>query len=176
MDHSAATGARLVDRTRPPAAGTLVSDSLERTRAIGRALGSEAAPGTFIALVGPLGAGKTQLAKGVAEGLGVTSIVNSPTFILMNEHPGRLRLFHIDAYRLGDPEEAFAAGLIDERQGEGVTVLEWADRLAGWLPDERLEIELVPVERLEERRRLRWTAHGTQHEHLAATALDGAAG
>ena len=68
-------------------------------------------------LVGPLGAGKTELAKGVAEGLGVTSVVNSPTFVLMNEHVGRLRLFHIDAYRLDDTEEAGAAGLFDERQG-----------------------------------------------------------
>ena len=96
----------------------------------------------MLALIGELGAGKTQLAKGVAEGLGVTSVVNSPTFVLMNEHVGRLRLFHVDAYRLGDPEEASAAGLLDERHADGVTVIEWADRLDGWLPAERLEIQL----------------------------------
>ena len=67
---------------------------------------------TLLALIGPLGAGKTELAKGVAEGLGVTSVVNSPTFVLMNEHTGRLRLFHIDAYRLDDPEEALAAARV----------------------------------------------------------------
>ena len=70
------------------------------------ALGSHAHAGSLVALIGPLGAGKTELAKGVAEGLGVTSVVNSPTFVLMNEHVGRLRLFHIDAYRLDDPDEA----------------------------------------------------------------------
>ncbi len=146
---------------------TLVSDSTARTRAIGRALGAVAQPGSVIALCGPLGAGKTQLAKGVAAGLGISAVVNSPTFVLMNEHPGRLRLFHIDAYRLADPEEALAAGLLDERQGSGVTVIEWADRLAGWLPDERLEIELVPDDHAAERRTLRWRALGASHAQLA---------
>ena len=84
-------------------AGSLSTSAPRETRSIGRALGSRAGPGTLVALIGPLGAGKTELAKGVAEGLGVTSVVNSPTFVLMNEHVGRLRLFHIDAYRLDDP-------------------------------------------------------------------------
>jgi len=154
----------------PPdsASHTLVSDSTARTRAIGRALGAAAQPGSVIALRGPLGAGKTQLAKGVAVGLGIGAVVNSPTFVLMNEHQGRLRLFHIDAYRLGDPEEALAAGLLDERQASGVTVIEWADRLAGWLPEERLEIEIVPAPRRDRRRTLRWRACGASHVQLAA--------
>ncbi len=138
----------------------LTSDSTDATRAIGRTLGSAAQPGTFVALSGPLGAGKTQLAKGIAEGLGITSVVNSPTFVLMNEHPGRLRLFHIDAYRLGDPEEALAAGLIDERQAAGVTVLEWAERLEGYLPADRLEIELQPDAAESDRRTLRLNPTG----------------
>ena len=58
----------------------------------------------------------------------------------MNEHVGRLRLYHVDAYRLADPEEALAAGLLDDRQSDGVVVIEWADRLEGWLPADRLEI------------------------------------
>ena len=157
------------------AAGELLSGSPERTRALGRALGEGAPAATFIALSGPLGAGKTQLAKGVAEGLGVRSVVNSPTFILMNEHAGRLPLFHIDAYRLGDPEEAFAAGLLDERQAAGVTVAEWADRLAGWLPDERLEIELEPDAAVDDLRHVRWVAHGAAHRHLARRALEASA-
>jgi tRNA threonylcarbamoyladenosine biosynthesis protein TsaE len=149
------------------AADLLTSDSTDATRAIGRSLGRAAEPGAFLALSGPLGAGKTQLAKGIAEGLEVTGVVNSPTFVLMNEHPGRLRLFHIDAYRLGDPDEAFAAGLLDDRQAAGVTVLEWADRLAGCLPDDRLEIELVPDDHEPERRLLRWTAGGRRSARLA---------
>jgi tRNA threonylcarbamoyladenosine biosynthesis protein TsaE len=128
-------------------------------------------PGTVLALVGPLGAGKTQLAKGVAEGLGVRSVVNSPTFVLMNEHEGRLRLFHIDAYRLDDPQDALAAGLLDERQATGVTVVEWAERLAGWLPDARLEITLAPMADDERSRIVGWQAHGADHARLAARAL-----
>ena len=154
-----------------PTRGSLRSRGPEETRAIGAALGRNAKPGTVLALVGELGAGKTQLAKGVAEGLGVRSVVNSPTFVLMNEHEGRLRLFHVDAYRLGNPEDAAAAGLIDERQAEGVLVVEWADRLDGWLPDERLEISLEPSEGDPDHRKLRWVAHGPHHERLAEEAM-----
>jgi len=150
--------------------GRRVSIDPGETRAIGRALGRAATPGTLLALIGPLGAGKTHLTKGVADGLGVESVVNSPTFILMNEHVGRLRLYHVDAYRLGDPEEALAAGLLDERQASGVTVVEWADRLEGWLPGERLEIRIERGAR-ETERVLSWRAAGTNHERLAAAAL-----
>jgi tRNA threonylcarbamoyladenosine biosynthesis protein TsaE len=156
---------------RPLTRGTLLSSSVERTRAIGRSLGRAAHPGTVVALSGQLGAGKTQLAKGVAEGLGVTTVVNSPTFVLMNEHEGRLRLHHIDAYRLGDPEEAAAAGLLDEREVAGVAVIEWADRLDGWLPSERLDITLVADSSQPTVRHLTWAAHGDAHERLATEAL-----
>lgn len=154
------------------AAGSLATSSASETRSVGARLGAAAAPGTLIALVGPLGAGKTQLAKGVAEGLGITSVVNSPTFVLMNEHVGRLRLFHVDAYRLDEPEEALAAGLLDEREVDGMTVVEWADRLDGWLPEERLDIEIdADLAGDPERRVLHWQAHGAGHARLAAKAL-----
>ena len=152
------------------ARGTLVSANPARTRAIGRALGRRTEAGSVLALSGELGAGKTQLAKGVAEGLRVIGVVNSPTFVLMNEHPGRLRLYHIDAYRLEDPEEAWAAGLLDERQADGVTVIEWADRLAGWLPADRIEIHLVAGEGPSDRM-LRWQVHGASHERLAEALM-----
>lgn len=150
----------------------MVTYAARQTRALGEALGAEAQPGTVIALIGPLGAGKTELAKGVAAGLGVSSVVNSPTFILMNEHVGRLRLFHVDAYRLDDPDEALAAGLLDDRQATGVTVVEWAERLDGLLPDDRLEIVIDPDGEREERRTLRWWANGEQHRRLATAALE----
>jgi tRNA threonylcarbamoyladenosine biosynthesis protein TsaE len=153
------------------ATGTLRSEGPEATRRIGSALGSRATPGTVLALTGELGAGKTQLAKGVAEGLGIETVVNSPTFVLMNEHLGRLRLFHVDAYRLADPEEAVAAGLLDERQADGVLVVEWADRLGGWLPEDRLEIDLRADDPRGSVRTVRWTALGRQHERLAEAAL-----
>jgi len=151
--------------------GTLSTAAPEETRAIGQALGAHAQPGAMLALIGPLGAGKTELAKGVAEGLGVTSVVNSPTFVLMNEHAGRLRLFHIDAYRLDDPEEAVAAGLFDDRQAAGVAVVEWADRLADRLPAERLELTLVPEADGSDMRQISWRALGAAHQRLAGDAL-----
>jgi len=157
--------------TTTTAQGSMRSDGPEMTRAIGRALGRAATPGSVLALSGELGAGKTQLAKGVASGLGVDSVVNSPTFVLMNEHVGRLRLFHVDAYRLGDPEEALAAGLLDDRAAGGVVVIEWADRLDGWLPDDRLDVQIDPVEGEPSSRLLRWTAHGSEHGQLA-TAME----
>ena len=147
----------------------LATDSPESTLELARAFGQIARPADIFALIGPLGAGKTVFAKGVGEGLGVTSVVNSPTFILMNEHPGRLRLFHIDAYRLTDPDEMLAAGLLDERRSDGVTVIEWADRLGSLLPPDRLDltIELVPAGDPESRS-IRWRPHGARHERLAA--------
>ena len=153
------------------ASGRIGSAGPEETRAIGRDLGRSAAPGTVLALSGELGAGKTQLAKGVAEGLGVTTVVNSPTFVLMNEHLGRLRLYHIDAYRLADPEEAIAAGLLDEREVDGVTVIEWADRLDGWLPLERLDLTLAPGPAPDDRE-IGWRAWGEAHRRLASEALE----
>lgn len=163
MEQTGATAAQ--------AAGSLATRAPQETRAIGRALGQAAHAGALLALIGPLGAGKTELAKGVAEGLGVVSVVNSPTFVLMNEHAGRLRLFHIDAYRLDDPEEALAAGLFDERQAAGIAVVEWADRLGDRLPAERLELTIVPAADGGDTRRMSWIAIGTAHLRLAAEAL-----
>ena len=152
-------------------AGTLNTTAPHETRAIGQALGRHAHAGSLVALIGPLGAGKTELAEGVAEGLGVTTVVNSPTFVLMNEHVGRLRLFHIDAYRLDDPEEALAAGLFDDRQASGVAVVEWADRLGDRLPPHRLELTLVPEPDGSDRRTISWRASGSDHLRLAGEAL-----
>ena len=126
----------------------------------------------MISLIGELGAGKTQLAKGVAEGLEVPTVVNSPTFVLMNEHVGRLRLYHVDAYRLAHPEEALDAGLIEDRQSDGVVVVEWADRLEGWLPADRLEITIHGDGADPSVRTLRWAASGSAHARLADAALE----
>ena len=110
------------------------------TRALGVALATVARPGDLISLVGELGAGKTQFAKGFGAGLGITDTIVSPSFVLMAEYRGRLPLFHVDLYRLADAAEALAGGLIDDRQAEGVTLVEWAERLADALPAERLDI------------------------------------
>src|SRR5207253_8550831 len=105
-------------------------------------LAAAARAGDVIALVGDLGAGKTQFAKGFGAGLGVRDTISSPTFVLMAEYAGRLPLFHLDLYRLDDASDALAGGLLDERQADGVTVIEWAERLRGALPRARLEVAI----------------------------------
>ena len=110
------------------------------TRALGARLAAAARPGDLLCLVGDLGAGKTQLAKGFAQGLGITDTVSSPTFVLMTEYEGRLPLFHVDLYRIDDAADALAGGLLDERQLEGVALVEWAERLGEALPVGRLDV------------------------------------
>ena len=116
--------------------------SAEATRRLAAGLAAVAEAGDVIALSGDLGAGKTQFAKGFAEGLGVGATVNSPSFVLMAEYAGRLPLFHLDLYRLADASEAIGGGLIDERQADGVTLIEWAERLGAALPPDRLEVRI----------------------------------
>ena len=118
------------------------SASPEATLALGEALGRATAPGDLICLWGELGAGKTQLTKGIAGGLGVVDTVTSPTFILMNEYAGRLPLFHVDLYRLADAADALAGGVVDDRQAGGVTVVEWPERMGSMLPAHRLDVRI----------------------------------
>jgi len=120
----------------------LTSPDPETTLAIGATLAVVARPGDLVCLWGELGAGKTQFAKGFGAGLGVTAVINSPSFVLMAEYMGRLPLFHVDLYRLATAEEALAGGLIDERQATGVTLVEWPDRLGAALPAQRLDIRI----------------------------------
>jgi tRNA threonylcarbamoyladenosine biosynthesis protein TsaE len=109
---------------------THISHSPEDTQALGEAWGRAATAGLVIGLIGDLGAGKTQLAKGIARGLGIQARVHSPTFTLVNEYPGgRLPLFHIDLYRLQTVEEIVFAGLEEYFQPAGVTVIEWAEKI-----------------------------------------------
>ncbi len=112
------------------------------TQALGARLAAVARPGDLLCLVGDLGAGKTQLAKGFAAGLGIMDIVNSPTFVLMSEYRGRIPLFHVDLYRLADAADALAGGVLDERQREGVALVEWAERLGDVLPAGRLDVTI----------------------------------
>ncbi|HEX2753874.1 MAG TPA: tRNA (adenosine(37)-N6)-threonylcarbamoyltransferase complex ATPase subunit type 1 TsaE [Candidatus Limnocylindrales bacterium] len=116
--------------------------SAGETIALGERLGRASAPGDLVCLWGDLGAGKTQLAKGIARGLGIADTVNSPTFILMNEYGGRLPLFHVDLYRLANAADALAGGVVDDRQIDGVTVVEWPDRMGDVLPAGRLDVRI----------------------------------
>ncbi len=146
----------------------MISRDAEATRVLGALLGRTAEPGDVVCLFGELGAGKTQLAKGIAAGLGVSETVSSPSFVLMAEYQGRLPLFHIDLYRLADAADALAGGLIDHRQASGVTVIEWAERLGDWLPAARLDVRIEGTD--EGPRRLELRATDARHERLAAAA------
>jgi tRNA threonylcarbamoyladenosine biosynthesis protein TsaE len=109
---------------------TYISHSPAETEALGEAWGRAAQSGLVIGLSGDLGAGKTQLVKGLARGLGIAARVHSPTFTLINIYAGgRLTLFHLDLYRLETREQIEAAGLEDYLRPVGVTVIEWAERL-----------------------------------------------
>jgi tRNA threonylcarbamoyladenosine biosynthesis protein TsaE len=112
---------------------TSISHSLAETEALGESWGRAANKGLVIALSGDLGAGKTQLVKGLARGLGITSRVHSPSFTLVNVYTGgRLTLFHLDLYRLETKEQILSAGIEDYLQPDGVAVIEWAER---WFED-----------------------------------------
>jgi len=109
---------------------TFISHSPAETESLGETFGRAARRGMVVALSGELGAGKTQLVKGIARGLGITARVHSPTFTLVNEYAGgRLTLFHLDLYRLETRKQILAAGLEEFLQPDGVAVIEWAERL-----------------------------------------------
>jgi tRNA threonylcarbamoyladenosine biosynthesis protein TsaE len=120
-----------------------VSKSLEDTLALGRRLGERLGPGDVVACIGPLGAGKTCFLQGLARGLGVTADVTSPTFVLVNEYHGRLRVYHVDAYRTGSLTELVDLGLEEMLHGPGVTVVEWADKLLPLLPPRTITVTLA---------------------------------
>ena len=115
-----------------------------QTQALGRAIGLASRAGDVVGLIGELGAGKTRLAKGVAAGLEVAEQgkVRSPTFVLIREHVGRLRLFHVDAYRLSGAGELASLGFEEILGQGGLTVVEWADHVADGLPADRLSLHL----------------------------------
>jgi tRNA threonylcarbamoyladenosine biosynthesis protein TsaE len=111
----------------------LVSKSVEQTIELGREIGRGLKGGEVIALVGPLGSGKTYLVKGIALGAGAEGAaleVNSPTFVIVNQYRGRVDLFHIDAYRLNSIEEFEMLGFDDLCYPNSVVLIEWADRVA----------------------------------------------
>jgi tRNA threonylcarbamoyladenosine biosynthesis protein TsaE len=119
--------------------------SEDETARLGRAIAEVAEVGTVIGLVGPLGAGKTRLVRAIAEALGVEpDAISSPTFVLIQEYDGHLPVYHFDTYRLTSPSAFEDLGVADYWDS-GVSLVEWADRVGGLLPDERWTITLEPV-------------------------------
>jgi tRNA threonylcarbamoyladenosine biosynthesis protein TsaE len=116
----------------------------DATQVLGRQLAERLFAGAVVALVGPLGAGKTYLARAVAEGLGVrdSRAVTSPTFVLIQEYAAQLPIYHFDAYRLRGDAEFAELGAHEYFEGDGVCLVEWADRVPGCLPKEYLRVTL----------------------------------
>ena len=117
------------------------TETVEETRALARSLGKTLGAGDFVALSGPLGAGKTAFVQGLAEALEVPGSVTSPTFVLMRLHQGETALCHIDAYRLDGTGDLMDIGFEDWLD-EALIALEWADTVPSVLPDERIEVEI----------------------------------
>ncbi len=124
----------------------LLSRSVKDTLKLGKTLARKLGKGDIICLFGNLGSGKTVLAKGIAEGLGIKSKdVISPTFVLMRQYNSRIPLIHFDLYRIGDPKDVLLLGYEEYFYGDGITVIEWADRLKYLLPKGYLKVELSVV-------------------------------
>ena len=138
------------------------------TRSLGERLGRLLSAGDVVALVGELGAGKTQFVRGLCRGTGVPDAeVSSPTFAIVATYRGRLQVNHADLYRIGDDDELYATGFHELVGGPGATVVEWADRIPGALPRERLEIKLAHDARSPFVRHLAIAGVGARHAALA---------
>ena len=125
----------------------LISRSVEDTIAIGERIAAKLRAGDVVALVGNLGAGKTILTKGIAKGLGVKDIryVNSPTFVIIKEYEAKTPIYHLDVYRLNSPALLDSESYEEYFYGDGVTVIEWADKIRGILPKKYIEVKLSVI-------------------------------
>lgn len=141
-----------------------VSTSPEATRELGRRLGELAQAGDVFLMTGDLGSGKTCLTQGLAWGLGIKETALSPTFVIMREMRGRLRLYHVDLYRLDRLEETQDLGLDDYFYGEGVSVVEWAEKAMGLMPSESMLVEIEYLSDTE--RKLRLKPKGRRYEQI----------
>ncbi len=144
---------------------SVITSSQEQTWRIGEMLGDRLGAGDMVCLYGDLGAGKTSFSYGVALGLGVQEqYISSPTFTFVNEYKGRVPLYHIDLYRLKDPEELESIGFEEYIDSDGVTVVEWAERAEDDLPTECLSVYLSYVD--EHSREIGFLAEGERYENL----------
>jgi tRNA threonylcarbamoyladenosine biosynthesis protein TsaE len=146
---------------------SISSVSPRQTQGLGEQLGLLALAGDLFCLEGELGSGKTCFTQGLGRGLDVRETIHSPTFILANEHRGgRAPLFHLDVYRVRSADEAIGFGLDDYLAGDGVLVIEWAERIREALPVERLWITFEHSN--EETRMLKFEATGARYEYLVS--------
>jgi tRNA threonylcarbamoyladenosine biosynthesis protein TsaE len=144
---------------------SVITSSPEQTWRTGQLLGNLLGAGDTVCLYGDLGAGKTNFTYGIAQGLEVRDqYITSPTYAFVNEYEGRIPLYHIDLYRLEEPDELENIGFEEYLESDGVTVIEWAERAEDELPAERLSVYLSAVD--EKSRELGFLAEGERYEKL----------
>lgn len=126
---------------------TVITTSPEDTMRLGESMGGRMKGGELIAIKGRLGSGKTVFVKGIALGLGISDKeVSSPTFVFMHEYKGRLRLYHVDLYRIARPGDIEDLGLFEFMGGEDIMAIEWADKGEGLLPDKRIDVDIIVLD------------------------------
>lgn len=148
----------------PPSCGiikTMYSQNETELIALGYSIGEKLEAGDVLVLTGDLGAGKTTLTKGIAQGLGIQQMIKSPTYTIVREYEGRLPLYHLDVYRIGDDPDSI--DLDDFLYGDGVTVIEWGELLGTYILDDYLTILL---EKSGDGRRISGQAHGVRSQAL----------
>lgn len=140
--------------------------NLAATDAFGQRLAQHLFPGAVVALIGQLGAGKTHLTRAIAVGLGIANpnVVNSPTFVLIQEYEARLPIFHFDAYRLTKESDFLDLGVHEYYDRGGVCMIEWADKVPGTLPKERLEVRMTITG--VDSRRVELTGNGERYQEI----------
>ena len=141
---------------------------MEETLRLGEQLAALLQPGDVVTLEGELGAGKTTFTKGIANGLGITRTLSSPTFTIIKEYRGDIPLYHMDAYRLEHSEEDL--GFEEYFNGEGISVVEWAQFIEAFLPDERLDVKIEYI--TEQERTFIFTPKGLHFERIVAALLE----
>ncbi len=144
----------------------LTTHSLDETQALGINIGKMLNAGAIFALTGDLGSGKTSFVQGLAKGLDVSEkyYITSPTFTLINEYPGRYRLFHVDLYRIEDPSDLEELGLYEILNSGNVTAIEWADRLLDYFTSDYIDMKFKILD--EKSRIINITAHGRENINL----------
>jgi len=121
---------------------TIETNNPEETIELGKRLGLGLTKGTIIGFFGDLGSGKTTMIKGIAQGLGVKDLVKSPSFVVVTEYQGKFPVYHIDLYRINKPDELLEIGFFDYLYGDGVSLVEWAERAGNLLPDNAVKIKI----------------------------------
>ncbi|SKA80999.1 tRNA threonylcarbamoyladenosine biosynthesis protein TsaE [Clostridium sp. USBA 49] len=149
-----------------------IVDSVEKTIALGEKIGKLVNSQDIICLIGELGTGKTHITKGIAKGLGIKEHITSPTFNIVNEYYGRLKLYHFDVYRVNDPDEIYAIGFDEYIFSDGVSIIEWANYIEELIPKEYLKITIEKLPNLGENyRKITLDAYGDRYNYIKEISL-----